>query len=391
MTIGIFRTRSEELGKATGEDGKDGKDGLNGSDGVNGENGKDGDSFFKSVTQDDDNVYFTLKDGSVITVPKAKSDEDLDTIIYYTTYDGNIINPNASKFNGTIISNTYKNGKGVLKFDSVINSIGSFAFSSGCGNLTTITLPDTITFIDTQAFCNCRRLKAFYSKFASSDNRCFIVDGALLAFAPADLTTYNIPSSATSLGDFAFQNVQLTAVHIPNTVTSIGVECFECSYLQSVRIPDSVISIGEFAFSDCNSLANVVIGNKVTTIGQEAFARCAISSITFPSSVVSIGLGAVCQCWNLESMTIGSGVVEVGSFCCSDCNNLRNVYCKTTIPPAIHCTENSGSFTLNSGLRIYVPRNSYNAYTQYTSFSPNLPLAQTNWYGYKSHIEPYDF
>jgi hypothetical protein len=48
-----------QLGKATGEDG------------ANGNHGTNGDSFFQSVTQDDSNVYFTLADGTVITVPKA--------------------------------------------------------------------------------------------------------------------------------------------------------------------------------------------------------------------------------------------------------------------------------------------------------------------------------
>ena len=56
-----------QLGKATGEDGKDGENGMNGT---NGENGKDGDSFFQSVTQDENNVYFTLADGTEIVLPK---------------------------------------------------------------------------------------------------------------------------------------------------------------------------------------------------------------------------------------------------------------------------------------------------------------------------------
>lgn len=51
-----------QLGKATGEDG------ANGSDGAD---GKDGDSFFQSVTQDEQYVYFTLADGTQITLPKG--------------------------------------------------------------------------------------------------------------------------------------------------------------------------------------------------------------------------------------------------------------------------------------------------------------------------------
>ena len=47
----------ENLGKATGEDGLD---------------GKDGDSIFREVTQDDENVYFILADGTTITIAKSK-------------------------------------------------------------------------------------------------------------------------------------------------------------------------------------------------------------------------------------------------------------------------------------------------------------------------------
>ncbi len=63
-----------QLGKATGEDGKDGadgKDGIDGANGADGMDGKDGDSFFQSVTQDEQFVYFTLTDGTVITLPKG--------------------------------------------------------------------------------------------------------------------------------------------------------------------------------------------------------------------------------------------------------------------------------------------------------------------------------
>ena len=60
----------KQLEKATGEDGKDGQDGINGTDG---KDGQDGDSFFQSVTEDEYNVYITLADGSVFTLPKTSS------------------------------------------------------------------------------------------------------------------------------------------------------------------------------------------------------------------------------------------------------------------------------------------------------------------------------
>ena len=75
-----------DIGQATGEDGTDGEDGIDGKDGTNG--------IFKSVTEDDDNVYFTLEDDSVITIPK--SDNSKFAITFDTT-DVTILNGGESK------------------------------------------------------------------------------------------------------------------------------------------------------------------------------------------------------------------------------------------------------------------------------------------------------
>ena len=75
-----------QLGKATGEDGKDG---TNGTDGTNGADGK---SFFQDVTQDDNNVYFTLADGTVITIPKG-----LALSIEFAESDLVVMSPNSTR------------------------------------------------------------------------------------------------------------------------------------------------------------------------------------------------------------------------------------------------------------------------------------------------------
>lgn len=81
-----------DIGQATGADGKDGEDGTDGEDGVDGKDGTNG--IFKSVREDDDNVYFTLEDDSVITIPK--SDNSKFAIAFDTT-DIAILNGGESK------------------------------------------------------------------------------------------------------------------------------------------------------------------------------------------------------------------------------------------------------------------------------------------------------
>ena len=134
--------------------------------------------------------------------------------------------------------------------DSVM-TIGSYAFS-GCG-LTSVTIPDSVTTIGGGAFAACHSLAEFKGKFAADGGRCLIKDNTLIAYANVSGTTYTIPDSVTTIGDYAFEG---------------------CSSLTSVTIPDSVTAIGDWAFHGCSSLTSVTIGDSVTTIGNDAFFDC---------------------------------------------------------------------------------------------------------------------
>ena len=76
----------------------------------------------------------------------------------------------------------------------------------------------------------------------------------------SNLTSVTIPNSVTSIGNSAFAFCSnLTSVTIPNSVTSIGGYAFQrCSSLTSVTIPNSVTSIGDYAFSGCSSLTSII-------------------------------------------------------------------------------------------------------------------------------------
>ena len=69
-----------QLGKAKGDKGDTGDTGAAGAD------GQDGDSMFQSVTQDAANVYFTLADGTVITIAKGGGGSDDGGYIFTITY-----------------------------------------------------------------------------------------------------------------------------------------------------------------------------------------------------------------------------------------------------------------------------------------------------------------
>ena len=105
------------------------------------------------------------------------------------------------------------------------------------------------------------------------------------------LTSVVLPPSITSIGGYAFYNCSgLIAVTLPESVTSIGTYVFYgCSGLTNIMLPNGVTSIGIYAFADCNSLTNIVIPNGVTNISLGLFSRCSnLTSITISESVTSI-------------------------------------------------------------------------------------------------------
>ena len=179
----------------------------------------------------------------------------------------------AEDASGELVIPTKIEGKSVTKIGNK-DFVGPFFMRD---KLTSITIPNSVTSIDPNAFYKCNSLKSI-----------------------------TIPDNVTSIGDDAFLGCSsLTGITIPNGVTSIGITAFyNCSNLKSITIGNGVTSIGNRAFYWCSSLTSITIGNGVTSIGKEVFVNCdSLTSITIPDGVTSIGEKAFYYCTNLSAVT----------------------------------------------------------------------------------------
>lgn len=138
--------------------------------------------------------------------------------------------------------------------------IGYGAFE-GDQNLISVTIPDSVTRIDSDAFYGCSSLENII-----------------------------IPNSVIEIGSYAFSYCDsLISIILPNNLKEIKEGLFSgCYKLEEITIPGSVSKIGTYAFYSCTALKNVEILNGTKSI-EEAFLYCdELESITIPASVTTI-------------------------------------------------------------------------------------------------------
>lgn len=164
-----------------------------------------------------------------------------------------------------------------------------------------------------------------------------------------DLTSITIPSSVTSVGTTAFDGCEkLRTITIDSAAAIEAIE-FKDLHITQVIIGSRVSEIADYAFYNCSSLLVVTMGSSVTRIGDFAFYNCTgLASAILPSGVTRIGDYAFYNCVSLTRMAIPAEVTQIGNYAFYSCRSLQRVYFSGNAPT-------HGYFPFSGGTLYYLP------------------------------------
>lgn len=227
-----------------------------------------------------------------------------------------------------------------IEIPESVTYIGDNVFE-GCWSLESVTIPKSVNKISYKAFYDCRLTEINVDKnnpyYSSENGVLFNKDKSTLIRCPQGKNgTYTVPDSVTEIGNYAFSNCMETEIVIPDNVTDIAGNAFDidpiyvvhdlkihCSsggyaekYANAHNIPTTEIGTGN-AMGSCGDNATWVLDNnsgKLTIKGS--------GSINVDSNEPSAYL---MYSDKIKSVDIGSGITEICEMSFWNCYELKNI------------------------------------------------------------------
>lgn len=152
-----------------------------------------------------------------------------------------------------------------------------------CSSLHTIEVPTLVESIETSAGCTALteiNVQAGNSHYSSKDGVLLSGDGKnILWFPMGKEGEYTLPSTVTTVGDYAFRNCRIETFHFADGLTSIGKYAFYNSSVKEVSLPSTVKQIPTELFQKCADLTTVHLGKNTEMLGDYVFDGCPITNL----------------------------------------------------------------------------------------------------------------
>lgn len=152
-----------------------------------------------------------------------------------------------------------------------------------CSSLRTIEVPTLVESIETSAGCTALaeiNVQAGNSHYSSKDGVLLSGDGkSILWFPMGKEGEYTLPSTVTTVGDYAFRNCRIETFHFADGLKSIGKYAFYNSSVKEVSLPSTVKQIPTGLFQKCANLTTVHLGKNTEMLGDYVFDGCPITNL----------------------------------------------------------------------------------------------------------------
>ena len=161
-----------------------------------------------------------------------------------------------------------------------------------------------------------------------------IVDGVLVGYS-GNLEHLEIPSEVKEIKPLIFRthtelrSIDLSKTSIENILTKTF---FECKNVYRIVLPETLKVIGYQAFSNCQSLEELIIPEGIEEIMSGAFEECInLVQIKIPSSITNIEMNLFKNCAHLERITLSDGLKKIGESAFENCIRLIEVNLPNTL------------------------------------------------------------
>ena len=211
------------------------------------------------------------------------------------------------------------------------------------------------------------------------------------------LKSVTIPDTVTVIDINAFEDcTSLTEVNLSDSLVEIRSNAFRnCSALLGIDFPDSLINIGEYAFYNCTSLKSIILPANLETCdaaflysgvekielkeGLESIPYFALSGtkikeITLPSTIKEISQGAFSKCTLLEKVILNEGLNIIDTYAFSYCESLNEM----VIPESVNKLNETAFYQCNDLKKVMFEGN-----------APGYFSGENLYEGYESEMPPY--